>query len=222
MSTLHSLTTELATLATRVRQELASIKDSADTTGLSTVMGRFCRDAAKQTPLELSRTIQEDSVFMRSLGDMEDSDKKEVARHVRRLMDSYAEKVADGTYATMLTEFDARCATPTHVKAVCAEKSLESFIAKMFGMYTVQIDKFESIHVMVMQNTKPNIEGTELHYVFDMKGSSINREVLKRKSASELKDPTGGKVLKDLDYVRLKELKNFFTLEKIQADPILT
>ena len=131
MSTLLSLTTELATLATQVRQELAGIKESADTTGLSTVMGRFCRDAAKQTPLELSRTIQEDSVFMRSLGDMEDSDKKEVARHVRRLMDSYAEKVADGTYATMLTEFDARCATPTHVKAVCAEKSLESFIAKI-------------------------------------------------------------------------------------------
>jgi len=89
-------------------------------------------------------------------------------------------------------------------------------------MYTVRIDKFEPIHVMIMQNTMPNIDGTDLHYVFDMKGSSINREVLKKKKPSELAEPTGGKVLKDLDYIKLKELKNFFLLEKHQSDPILS
>mmetsp|Transcript_29894 Transcript_29894/g.45707 ORF Transcript_29894/g.45707 Transcript_29894/m.45707 type:complete len:191 (+) Transcript_29894:1507-2079(+) len=72
------------------------------------------------------------------------------------------------------------------------EENRSSFIAKMFGMYTVRIAKFEPIHVMVMQNTMPNIENTELNYVFDMKGSSINREVLKKKKNSELKEPTGG------------------------------
>mmetsp|Transcript_31775 Transcript_31775/g.48773 ORF Transcript_31775/g.48773 Transcript_31775/m.48773 type:complete len:116 (+) Transcript_31775:1788-2135(+) len=94
------------------------------------------------------------------------------------------------------------------------EDNKDCYIAKMFGMFTVRIARFESIHVMVMQNTMPNIDKTELHYVFDMKGSSINREVLKRKKDSQLADPTGGKVLKDLDYVRLKELKNFFKLDK--------
>lgn len=57
------------------------------------------------------------------------------------------------------------------------------FMAKIFGIYTVQIDSFDPIHVMIMQNSIPHIDKTELHYVFDMKGSSINREVLKHISA---------------------------------------
>jgi len=102
------------------------------------------------------------------------------------------------------------------------EQEPDSFIAKMFGMFSVKIDKFESLHVMIMQNTMPHIDGAEMHYVFDMKGSSINREVLKKKKNSELKRPTGGRVLKDLDYVRLKELKNFFNLDEDMSEPILS
>jgi 1-phosphatidylinositol-4-phosphate 5-kinase len=56
----------------------------------------------------------------------------------------------------------------------------QSLIAKIFGIFTIQMDQFEPIHVMIMENSLPNVENTEMHYVFDMKGSSINREVLKR------------------------------------------
>jgi len=47
-----------------------------------------------------------------------------------------------------------------------------------------------------------------------MKGSQINREVLKDLTNVELKKepPTGGKVLKDLDYLRLKEIFRFLKL----------
>ena len=47
-----------------------------------------------------------------------------------------------------------------------------------------------------------------------MKGSKINREVLKKLSEAEMKKkcPTGGWVLKDLDYIRMKETFRFLKL----------
>lgn len=90
----------------------------------------------------------------------------------------------------------------------------DSFIARIYGICTIRIDSFEPIHVMIMQNTLPAVPHSEMHYCFDIKGSSINREVLKRKSNKEIfENPTKGKVLKDLDYLRLKELKNFMVLD---------
>ena len=35
-----------------------------------------------------------------------------------------------------------------------------SKIAKIYGIFTIRMDKFEAIHVMIMQNTMPNIENT--------------------------------------------------------------
>lgn len=98
-----------------------------------------------------------------------------------------------------------------------------SLIAKIYGIFTVRMDQFEPIHVMIMENSLPNILNTEMHYCFDMKGSSINREVLKGKSNFNLKQsgPTGGTVLKDLDYLRLNELKSFFNMENIDTQRIL-
>jgi hypothetical protein len=60
----------------------------------------------------------------------------------------------------------------------------------------------------------PNVDATDLSYVFDMKGSSINREVLKDKTVDELRKepPTGSMVLKDLDYLRLKEIFRFMKM----------
>jgi hypothetical protein len=60
----------------------------------------------------------------------------------------------------------------------------KSLIAKIYGIFTVRMDQFEPIHVMIMENTMPHIENTKMHFCFDMKGSSINREVLKRKSCT--------------------------------------
>lgn len=61
-----------------------------------------------------------------------------------------------------------------------------SLIAKIYGIFTVRMDQFEPIHVMIMQNTIPAIENTELQYVFDLKGSQINREVLKEVSNKDI------------------------------------
>ena len=99
----------------------------------------------------------------------------------------------------------------------------DSVLAKVFGIFTIRIDKFEPIHVMIMQNSLPKVQNAEINYLFDMKGSSINRDVLKSKSVAELKKegPTGSKVLKDLDFIRLKQLKNFMKLEPARIHQIL-
>lgn len=77
---------------------------------------------------------------------------------------------------------------------------------------------------MVMENVLPNIMHSELQYTFDMKGSSVNREVLHKKSLSDLRrdEPTGGKVLKDLDFLRLKELKKFVNFSNQDWNTIVT
>ena len=94
------------------------------------------------------------------------------------------------------------------------EKYEASTIAKIFGMFTITMDRFEPIHVMIMQNVMPNVPNTDLSYVYDMKGSSINREVFKGVSKDQLKKkcPTGGWVLKDLDYIRMKEMFKFLKM----------
>lgn len=91
------------------------------------------------------------------------------------------------------------------------DNNKDSYIAKTYGVFTITMDKFSPISVMIMENSLPNIEHTTLHYCFDMKGSKINREVLKDKTLSDLMrdGPTGGQVLKDLDFLRLKELKKY-------------
>ena len=69
----------------------------------------------------------------------------------------------------------------------------------------------------------PNIENTELSYVYDMKGSSINRAVFKDIPNDQLKKkcPTGGWVLKDLDYIRMKEMFKFLKLSQSDAARIM-
>ena len=103
------------------------------------------------------------------------------------------------------------------------DKNKGTMIAKIFGMFEIRIDMFEPISVMIMQNTLPSVPDTELHYVFDMKGSQINREVLKDRSTAHLKNMkhTGGRILKDLDYIRLKEAKRFFKMDYESTKAIL-
>lgn len=69
-----------------------------------------------------------------------------------------------------------------------------SFIARNYGIFEVSIDKFSTLYVMIMANTLPDVPNTSLDYVFDLKGSTVNREVLKNKSSTNLKidGPTKG------------------------------
>ena len=103
------------------------------------------------------------------------------------------------------------------------DKNKDSTIAKMYGIFEIRIDMFEPISVMIMQNTLPAVPDTDLHFVFDMKGSQINREVLKDHTIKHMEHMkhTGGTVLKDLDYIRLKEVKKFFQLDYPSVKEIL-
>lgn len=48
-----------------------------------------------------------------------------------------------------------------------------------------------------------------------MKGSSVNREVLRHAKVKDIqKQPTGGRVLKDLDFLRLRDPLNFFDMRE--------
>ena len=48
-----------------------------------------------------------------------------------------------------------------------------------------------------------------------MKGSSFNREVVRHLKVKDIeKQPTGGKVLKDLDFIRLLKPLNFFGMRE--------
>ena len=91
----------------------------------------------------------------------------------------------------------------------------KSLITKIYGIYTVQMDDFEPINVMIQANSLPAMPNYEMNYCFDMKGSTVNREVLKKVSLNDLKygPPTGGQVLKDLDYIRLNDVKHFMNID---------
>ena len=112
---------------------------------------------------------------------------------------------------------------PSYVEHL--EKNADkSYLAKYYGIFTISMAKFTPLSVLIMENTLPNIDHADLQFTFDMKGSQINREVLKKKSARDLRvdQPTGGKVLKDLDFLRLKELKKFINFHNDDWSTIIS
>jgi hypothetical protein len=90
-------------------------------------------------------------------------------------------------------------------------KEPASLISRIYGVFTIKMDAFSPVHVMIMENCLEEVPGYSLDHVFDIKGSEFSREVLKKTPSSVLeKQPsTGGEVLKDLDYIRLKAMRNF-------------
>ena len=75
------------------------------------------------------------------------------------------------------------------------------------------MDKFTPLHVILMQNTLQEVENANLKYIFDMKGSTIKREVLKQVNNQDFLKAAERGVLKDLDFIRLNEMKNFFNMD---------
>jgi hypothetical protein len=51
-----------------------------------------------------------------------------------------------------------------------------SFLARIYGVYTVKMEDMEPVHLVLMGNTKNAIDQSIVN-VFDLKGSMINREV---------------------------------------------
>lgn len=76
-----------------------------------------------------------------------------------------------------------------------------SLITRIFGVFLIDFeDRGESISVFVMKNILHGVPKVFVSRTYDLKGSSFDREVLKKNSrALEEK-----KVLKDLDFLKLE------------------
>lgn len=66
------------------------------------------------------------------------------------------------------------------------QNNTESLLARIYGLFTVQMEGFIPVHVLIMQNSAQT--GKLREYAFDLKGSEINREVTDPESAGTLKD----------------------------------
>ena len=65
----------------------------------------------------------------------------------------------------------------------------DSLLCKVFGIYTVKTENFSEVHIMLMENTVRLKNKIRLKYIFDLKGSSVDRIVRgKTKPMTTLKD----------------------------------
>ena len=64
-----------------------------------------------------------------------------------------------------------------------------SMLSKILGLFTIKAASFSTVHVMLMENTLRLKDPQQLKYVFDLKGSMVNRTVKgKTKPTTTLKD----------------------------------
>ena len=57
----------------------------------------------------------------------------------------------------------------------------KSLIARIYGVFSVKMDDLEQIYLLLMGNTMKLENKNNLSYVFDLKGSMVNREVFVNK-----------------------------------------
>lgn len=81
-------------------------------------------------------------------------------------------------------------------------KNPDSTLARIFGVFTVRTEFMEEVHVMLMENTLRVKNPNKLQYVFDLKGSSVSREV------KGLTKPTT--TLKDINFLQVAARKKMF------------
>ena len=75
-------------------------------------------------------------------------------------------------------------------------KNPQTLIAKIFGVFTVKTKQTGMIHFFIMENTMRLKNKKNLKYVFDLKGSTVDREV-----KGETKNST---TLKDVNFLKVK------------------
>ena len=68
-------------------------------------------------------------------------------------------------------------------------KNLNSLLSKILGLFTIEAANFSTVHMMLMENTIRLKDSKKLKYVFDLKGSMVDRVVKgKTKRSTTLKD----------------------------------
>lgn len=76
----------------------------------------------------------------------------------------------------------------------------DSLLAKICGVFTIHSDRVDKVHIMLMENTMQISDVEQLRYIFDLKGSTVDRKV-----KGETKPTT---TLKDLNYIQIANYRN--------------
>ena len=62
-------------------------------------------------------------------------------------------------------------------------------MSKIFGVFTVKMAKADAVHIMLMENVLRLKDPDSLNYIFDLKGSLVDRKVKgTTKPSTTLKD----------------------------------
>ncbi|CAI2386238.1 unnamed protein product [Moneuplotes crassus] len=93
-------------------------------------------------------------------------------------------------------------------------KHQDSLLARIFGIFTVKREKLTPVHLILMGNTC-TLQGKKLKYMFDLKGSFVNRET----KVGKVHKPS--QTLKDINLLNLKMQENFLKFTKVDADKIM-
>lgn len=90
---------------------------------------------------------------------------------------------------------------PAYEKHLTENK--DSLLAKIMGIFTVEAANFSKVHIMLMENNVRLKDPKNLKYVFDLKGSSVNRTVtgVTKKSTT----------LKDINFLVAKQKVKYLT-----------
>lgn len=103
-----------------------------------------------------------------------------------------------------------------------------SVLAKVYGIYRFRMKWGQNIFLMVMKNMTKKIEPkNKVIYTFDLKGSSINRGIIKSKhknyGINKLKNLYVDSVLKDNDLVFIKNYKksSIINISKVDKNRLM-
>ena len=67
------------------------------------------------------------------------------------------------------------------------EKHNASYLARIYGIYTVKMAGHSEVHLMMMSHTLKIKNNDMIEQIYDLKGSTVNREVEHNKNTSRTK-----------------------------------
>lgn len=90
----------------------------------------------------------------------------------------------------------------------------DSLIARIFGIFTVNKEKLQPVHLILMDNTVA-LQGKKLKFMFDLKGSFANRE----SKMEKIHNPSH--TLKDINLLNIKMNENILKFKPDDAQKII-
>jgi len=96
-------------------------------------------------------------------------------------------------------------------------KHKNSLLARIYGIFTVKIEKLEPVNLIMMGNTVQSMwKDMKLKYIFDLKGSLINRET--KVDMNKFKPST---TLKDINLLGIRKRENILKFSAIDMVNIM-